>query len=194
MTDDHERLRQAMTSLAEHGGAADLYDRVLLTSRRSSRRRTIATTAGITAAVAAITAPIALTQLGRGDIGTPGNTRAPVLPGAGPDSPTASAGPSTSPSRPAGPCPVTAETLGEVAGLETGYRIDGSSIACWQTWAIAAVTAPTAADQGDGSILFSYDTTSGAWRKVKDGSEFYCDDDLGLAKTAEHPAWCFYAN
>lgn len=186
MPDDLDRLRHAMAALSEHGGAADLHDRALHTSRRIGRRRAAAVTAGIIAVASAITVPIAVAQDGRRDqanwqtSGSVPASPAPVIP------------PSSAP--PATGCPVTAATLQAVAKLPDGNKIDAATIACWKLWAVAEDTAPTPEQDGDGATLFTYSPTTGLWREVTFASEFDCAEDLGLKKGDDHPVWCSFFN
>jgi hypothetical protein len=89
-------------------------------------------------------------------------------------------------------CP-NAATLQAVAKLDTGYRIDASTVDCWKKWAVAGTKAPTVAEQGDGLTLFRYTAATGQWKKTSEGSSFDCAADLALAPGAKHPTWCTFA-
>jgi hypothetical protein len=89
-------------------------------------------------------------------------------------------------------CP-NAATLQAVAKLDTGYRIDASTIDCWKKWAVAGAKAPTVAEQGDGLMLFRYTAATGQWKKTSEGSSFDCAADLALTPGAKHPTWCTFA-
>lgn len=108
-----------------------------------------------------------------------------------PAKPASTTPPPKSPAPAAGDCP-SAATLQAAAKLDKGYTISATTIGCWRNWAVAGVKAPNAAQQGDGLILFSKQSTTGSWRKTNEGSSFDCADDLGLPAGAEHPAWCTF--
>ncbi|MFE9691445.1 hypothetical protein [Micromonospora sp. NPDC005806] len=196
MTDDFTRLRGAMTSLAEHGGSPDLYERALHTSRRSRRRSTLATSAAAAAGVVAIVTGAALSGGIPGPTPPPGAHSPNVIPTTPPSpeptsgSPSPSLSTATSPSRPAttatserpdGGCPVTAASLDRVPGLSDGYRISPDTVECWKGWA----TGWDRNQQGDGMYLFRYSPSRG-WRIHGQGSAFDCAT-LGIPKDPDDP-------
>ncbi|MFI7602316.1 hypothetical protein [Actinoplanes sp. NPDC049681] len=71
-------------------------------------------------------------------------------------------------------CPVSATTLQRAAHLSDGWRIKASSIRCAKGWATAEPLAPTAAQQGDGVILFKYTAATHTWKKKAEGSSIDC--------------------
>jgi hypothetical protein len=71
-------------------------------------------------------------------------------------------------------CPVSASTLDKSAGYPAGWRIDAASVRCSQGWAVAGVIAPTPDQQGNGVIVFRYDTGTGKWKKKGEGSDIEC--------------------
>lgn len=190
MSDDFDRLRRTMADLSEHGGEADLYDRVLRTSRRMTRRRNAAAAGAVAAAVLAVAVPVVLVDRNRpvsppiAGRPTPDASSAPARTSAPPSSAPASSPPlktGTSPttarsSTATDGCPVTAGTLTRAADLPEGYRVTAASITCYQGWAEGQLTAPTEAQQGDGVLLFRYDRGRAKWLKVTEGSALECAD------------------
>jgi hypothetical protein len=185
MSDDLNRLRQSMSQLAEHGGNTDLHERALQTSRRMDRRRAIAS--GVAVAVLTIGVSLALIQRQQSHP-TPADTA--TAPATAPATGTATPGPSTGPtptsrptsSSPSAPgrstsgdgCPVSASALDKVADYPVGWKIDAASIRCSRGWAVAGVIAPTPDQQGNGVIVFRYDTGTGKWKKKGEGSDIEC--------------------
>jgi hypothetical protein len=186
MSDDLNRLRATMSELAEHGGSTDLYQRALDGSRRLGRRRAIMSTSAVAVAVLAIATPIALAQKPKAAPlpaapAVPAPSPSPAsVPSSDPHSSPSPRSPDSSPSHPANGCPVSASILQKVAGLDAGYQIDSSSIACEQNWATAGVTAPTVEQQGDGLIFFEYSATTGTWTKKGEGSSVPCGGEMGI--------------
>jgi hypothetical protein len=196
MSDDFDRLRQAMSDLSEHGGEADLYERTLRTSRRMTRRRNAAVAGAVAAAVLAVAVPVAIVDRDR--------PASPPIAGRPTPSPDRSATPtpdrSSTPDRtskpprgsisskpltpsttarsssPADGCPVTAATLTEAADLPDGFRITAASITCYLGWAEGWTKAPTDGQQGDGITLFRYDRSRAKWTEVAQGSALECAD------------------
>jgi hypothetical protein len=200
MTGDFNRLRGAMTDLAEHGGSPDLYERTLHTSHRLRRRNALATGGTAAAVVVAIGTGVALPGTHRPT--PPPVAQAPTAIPTTPPSPAPSSGPSsssstssapstsTSPSRPATSatsklsghgCPVTATTLNRVPGLPDGYRITPDTVRCWKDWA----SGWDRNQQGDGMYLFRYSPSVG-WRIHGQGSAFDCAE-LGIRKDSNDP-------
>jgi hypothetical protein len=77
-------------------------------------------------------------------------------------------------------CPADASDLQKAAGLDAGYKIDASSIKCKESWAIAAVIAPSAAQQGDGLLVFKNSPMTGRWIKAGEASDLTCGGELGI--------------
>ncbi|MEU8419526.1 hypothetical protein AB0C15_01440 [Micromonospora sp. NPDC048835] len=160
MTDDLGPLRQAMSDLSEHGGAADLYERTLRRSRQSQRRTALATAAAATVVVFAIGGTVAAATRDRPDPPTqPGSTRT----GDGPQNPT---------------CPTT-QTLGTLVELPAGWSFAPREVECVQTWAAADVQRPNA-----GVVIYLFHYTPGTgWRFQDQGNGWDCKE-IGLTETA----------
>lgn len=199
MTGDFDRLRGAMSDLAQHGGSPDVYERALHTSHRRHRRTMLATTGGVAAAVlVAVGAGVAL---GRGSphaappaTGQPFSSSTPsptpslslsptVTPSSMSSSPSTSSRTSRPPaphsSAPAGGCTVSATTLDHAPGAR--LPVDPHTLRCWHNWVIAEPLNPP----GDGSYLFRY-TAKGGWRFYAEGSAFTCTD-LGIQVDPKDP-------
>ncbi len=208
MSDDFDRLRRTMAELSEHGGGADLYERTLRTSRRMTRRRNALAGGAVAVAVLGLGVPVALAGRDRDASPPIAATPAPASP-----TPPPSASPSPSPARPSVPtatserpstpvstpgtsrppssgCPVSAATLGRVAELPDGWRIDPGSVKCVQGWADGRPEAPTEAQQGDGVVLFRY--AGGKWRKVVEGSAIECATHGVPQRIGRRLSACYY--
>ncbi|WP_405433461.1 hypothetical protein [Micromonospora sp. NBC_00617] len=97
---------------------------------------------------------------------------APASTNRGVPSPTRTAASATPTTTVKAACPVGAATLQRVSGLGDTHRIDPDHIKCARQWATAGVIAVDPTMQGDGVLLFTY--SSGAWRKVGEGSALEC--------------------
>ena len=200
MSDDLRPLRQAMSDLAEHGGATDMYERSLRRSRQVQRRNRIATGVAAAVAVSAVAGAVPFLTGDRPDPSTPPATQAPPSSTAPP-----STAPSTSPShpepgvtepssltsrRPQYPdCP-SAKTLERIAraapedeALPDDSSFPASGVECWRTWATAAPRSPV---PGNGIYLFHFEPGIG-WRYHSQGSGYRCQD-LGI--TSGRPPFC----
>lgn len=71
-------------------------------------------------------------------------------------------------------CPVSATVLEKAAGYPAGWRIDAAGVRCSQGWAVAGVIAPSPQQQGNGVIVFRYDTGTSSWKKKGEGSAVEC--------------------
>ncbi|MET0416069.1 MAG: hypothetical protein ABW022_08615 [Actinoplanes sp.] len=195
MTGEFDRLRGAMTDLAEHGGSPDLYDRALRTSRRLGRRTALAVGSAAVATIVAVATGVALA-------GSPKAAPPPPIapsPSVTPSSPapepptTPTTTPPTTRARtpattklPRNGCPVTAATLDRVPGLPDGYRHTPDTVDCWRNWA----SAWDRGQEGDGMNLFRYNSTVG-WRLHGQGSSFSCAS-LGIEiDPGDPPPFCF---
>ena len=202
MTDDHDRLRQAMEDLSKHGGNADMYERALAKARQMRRRNTMMATGAAAVAALGIAGGIVAVAGGR-----PSDVRVAVKPSATSSSP--SSPPSVSPSLSPTPsraasslasnspssaqtsngCPVRTSTLQVVSGLPDGFRL--TQVKCWHGWASAGVIAPSPDTQGDGVILFRFSRDNG-WRKYGEGSAWNCND-LGIKRIpGDPPPFCAF--
>lgn len=200
MSDDLGLLRQSLHQLSEQGGEADIHARVLVASRKLRRRRRALALGGVTAAVVAVTVPLALT-------GT-FNRAAPPLPAAPSVSVPApsTTSPSTTPPSPARSEPATVTRTHQTVTIETSSPPDSgataddhcpvgsstllaarkrnasiddailktgsfSDIDCYQGYAMA-LSHPTT--QGDTAwLVFRY--SGGAWSAVNGGTADVCD-------------------
>ncbi|MGC5311363.1 hypothetical protein [Micromonospora zamorensis] len=161
MTDNLGPLRQAMSDLSQHGGAADMYERSLRRSRQIQRRRAV--TAGVAAAavVFAIGGTVAFAARDqRPDAVTP------------PASARTSDGPQNS------DCPST-KTLGAMVELPAGWSFASREVECVEAWAAADVDRP---DAGSVIYLFHYEAGTG-WRYQDQGTGWDCEE-LGLTEPA----------
>lgn len=186
MSDDLRLLRQGLSELAEEGGNADLYDRVLRTSHKLKvRRRVIASSTA--AAVVGLAAVVPLALRPSSDEHPPpaasrtSTTTSPVTP------PPTTPPPVTSVSA---SCPVRGETL--LAALKTTdmYARAGKpgallDVVCYGAFA-------SARDAGGGQpnrILFGFDAATGRWKPLNVGSANYCAGFVP-AEVASHMPGC----
>ncbi|MFG1605312.1 hypothetical protein [Actinoplanes sp. NPDC049265] len=202
MTDNLGPLRQAMSDLAEHGGATDMYERSLHRSRQVQRRNRIATGVGAAVVVCVVAGTIPFLAGNRPDRSAPVATQAPTpsttptseAPSISPSSPDPGATrPSAKPSskKPSstptsdGPkypnCP-SAKTFERIAreapedeALPKDWHFPAAGVECWRTWATAEPQGP---NRGDGFYLFQYKPGTG-WRYHSQGSGYHCQD-LGI--------------
>ncbi|MBU2669886.1 hypothetical protein KOI35_40885 [Actinoplanes bogorensis] len=202
MSDDHERLRRAMSDLAEHGGGADLYERTLRKSRQSQRRARWAATGAAAVAVFAVGGAVAYATVDRSSpalppafspspsLSTAPSSAPPSSAPPTPSPPHSSAPPSSSPhssaptsDRPRYPdCP-SAKALEKLADLPKDWYFVPSSVKCWRDWAMADPEGPT---PSDGIYLFHYKAGPG-WSYHSQGSSYRCPD-LGI--TSGNPPFC----
>jgi hypothetical protein len=211
MTDNLGPLRQAMSDLAEHGGATDMYERSLRRSKQVQRRNRIATGVAAAVVVFAVAGAIPFLAGNKPDPSTPVATQAPTPsvaptsepPSISPSSPVpATTNPAARPSskkpsstpptskRPQYPSCPSAKTLERIArdvpedeALPKDWHFPASSVECWQTWATADPEGPS---PGDGFYLFHYKAGTG-WRYHSQGSGYQCSD-LGI--DSSDPPFC----
>ncbi|BCY15296.1 hypothetical protein [Actinoplanes sp. L3-i22] len=186
MNEDFSVLRETMGRLSEHGGEADLHDRMLATSRRITRRNRVVGTAAVAVAIVAIGTPFALAGT-RGAAPDPNVATQPSVtfspapsvsgsPSATPSSPTSSRSSTSSTPTVQNGCPVTSQVLFDAVEADGGQVKSGDKwrdIECHDGWASAwyLQKVPT----GDpGATVFKYSEAAGKWTAVGSGSGDYC--------------------
>jgi hypothetical protein len=185
MNEDFTVLRETMNGLSEHGGDADLHDRMLRTSRRITRRNRIGGTVAVAVAIVAVGAPFALA-------GTRGSAPDPKVVATQPSvtvsrssTPTPStSAPSSPPSSPPSSvvttskngCPVTSRQLFDAAAAADGPADSEGrwrNIECHDGWASAWFDQKV--DTSDpGATVFKWNKSAGNWIVVGSGSGDYC--------------------
>lgn len=177
MNDELTRLRHGLAEIAEQGGNADLYDRVLRTSYRITMRRRLALcTAGLAVAALAVGVPLALRPDGSRQPAPAASTSASPAPTT---TPTTTPSPSTAPPTTAAVgCPASPETLLEALQASEFFARAGAPttmlvLACHQEYAAArGIGGSPTSDQ---YVLFRFDTPRQRWRAVNVGnSSSYC--------------------
>jgi hypothetical protein len=191
MNDDFTVLRETMDSLSEHGGDADLRDRMLRTSRRITRRNRIIGTAAAVVAVIAIGTPFALAGNRQADphvVATqPSVTAVPAPRVSASSSPSVSTSSRSTGTAGATGCPVSSQQLFDALDGDVKPGDKWRDIECHNGWASAWYVQKVPISD-PGATVFTW--KGGKWTAVGSGSGDYCTAYLPRGEWGKFPKAC----